>query len=90
MPKETVKIDRLSEFAEANTDLAAAPAEEREQIGIDDFVFLQRGKTSGALYWRGVRLCTADDLAEIKHQLDALRDLQKANVKCDPPPSLKP
>jgi hypothetical protein len=66
-------------------------AEDREQIGLDDFVVLEKGKTSGALYWNGVRLSTVDDLAEIKHQLDVLREqLQNTNVKRAPPPSLKP
>jgi hypothetical protein len=65
-------------------------AEEREQIGLDDFALLEKGKTSGALYWNGVRLCTTDELEEIKRQLDVLRDLQNANVKRAPPPSLKP
>jgi hypothetical protein len=64
--------------------------EEREQIGIEDFVLLEKGKVSGALYWKGVKLCTADDLTEIKRQLDVLTDLQKANLNRDPhPPSLK-
>jgi hypothetical protein len=66
-------------------------AEDREQIGLDDFVSLEKGKISGALYWNGVRLCAADDLAEIKNELDVLREqLQNTNVKRAPPPGLKP